>query len=111
MATSGISRQPEFCTPSWKVASDSGSSMLCPPPPSLQPVSLLYVLLALRFRLVPPTATTLGEKAGYPPGAPLSPVEAQNVTPVWPAGVVYNGFWATSAPAPTAVLTNDSGKP
>ena len=37
---------------------------------------------------MPPTATTLGEYAGYSPGAPLSPVEATKVTPWWPLGVV-----------------------
>ena len=30
---------------------------------------------------------TLGDAAGYSAGAPVSPAEATNVTPVWPAGV------------------------
>ena len=46
------------------------------------------VLSALRYRLVPPTATTFGEKAGKPAGAPWSPVDARKVTPWCPAGVV-----------------------
>ncbi len=46
--------------------------------------------------VVPPTATTLGEYAGYPEGGPLSPVAARNVIPWCPAGVVKIGSKAVS---------------
>src|SRR5882724_10609508 len=37
--------------------------------------------------VVPPTARTFGNAAGYDAGAPLSPDDARNVTPAWPVGV------------------------
>src|SRR5215469_14539579 len=59
-----------------------------PPPEPFQPTSEVRLSLASRASVVPPTATTLGDMAGYPPGAPLSPEEAMNLTAPWPAGVV-----------------------
>ncbi len=41
---------------------------------------------------VPPTDSTLGEMAGHVACAPLSPADAMNVTPLWPAGVVK--YWS-----------------
>ena len=41
-------------------------------------------------RVVPPTATTLGDMAGYEP-MPSSPVKATKVTFWWLAGVVKSG--------------------
>ena len=45
-------------------------------------------MLEPRFSVVPPTARTLGETAGYdgPYQAPESPEAATNVTPEWPLG-------------------------
>src|SRR5581483_10896256 len=52
-----------------------------PPPPPAHAVSPVQLPELSMERLVPPQAMTFGENAGYPPGAPLSPVAARNVTP------------------------------
>src|SRR5437016_6196649 len=63
-----------------------------PPPLPDQPDSLTQLPLASRLSVVPPTATMLGEVEGNPPGDPESPVEARNVTPPCPTGVMKVEF-------------------
>ena len=62
---------------------------LYPPPLPGQAASPRYWPRGPIASVVPPTATTRGELAGYPgpPAVPLSPLAAKNVIPSWPAGV------------------------
>ena len=54
-----------------------GSYFDGPPPLPLQPVSLLKLLSVLRFKVVPPAATTKGEALGYSVTPPVSPLDAK----------------------------------
>src|SRR6516165_3810323 len=60
------------------------------------------------FRVVPPTATTFGDTAGYDGGAPASPDETRKVTPACPVGVrneLSKEFSPENSPAPQLLET------
>ena len=57
------------------------SYALQPPPPLDHPVSPVKLLFESKFNVVPPTEITLGEELGYAAGKPLSPLDANTLTP------------------------------
>ena len=66
--------------------------------------------MLVRFSVVPPTASTLGEAEGYSV-VPESPEDATNVTPLCPAGVVNTLSYAVSpanSPAPQLIETTET---
>ena len=67
-------------------------------PLPFQTVSETELPRSSSFSVVPPTASTWGDAAGYsaPPFAPLSPLDATNVIPSCPAGVVKWTSYAVS---------------
>jgi len=69
------------------------SFALTPPPLPLQPVSEIDRSV-FRFRVVPPTAMTLGDAKGQITPAPLSPEDEKKLTPLvdvkWMSYVVFS---------------------
>src|SRR4029077_410150 len=85
-----------------------GSYALQPLPAPLHTVSLLRVLFAFSVRVVPPTAVTYCEAAGYSTPKPLSPDEnviGLLVTLKWPSEALV--VWV-GKPAPAHEIENST---
>src|ERR1700684_3228847 len=113
IATSGTPRSAALagCTP----LSQAGavSKPLTPPPPEYQDTSPWYAPPACVTSVVPPTATTYGEAAGYstsgtPAGTPLGvpteqkePVSPEDANMVWPCAAPCMRIWSITLIEPS----------